>query len=480
MVEVSCPPPQSAFAFSTDGLTVSFSDNSQPAAGLWSWSFGDGSTSAAANPQHTYPNPGTYTACLEVSTVCGSTQSCQTFSLSCSPPVAAFTFTDNQLSLSFTDASTNNPTQWLWDFGDGNASTQANPQHTYALPGSYQVCLTASSVCGTTQFCQDIMVNCFAPQANFAFTSDELELSFTDLSTNGPSTWLWAFGDGNTSTEQNPTHTFAFPGSYLICLSVSSPCGNTQRCEVIEVSCPPPQAGFSYSSDGQILSFQNESTGGAVAWLWAFGDGTSSTQANPQHIYNEPGIYEVCLTASNICGNTQRCSEIMVNCDQPVAAFSYTMQNLTANFIDGSANSPGQWFWDFGDGNTSTSSGPLHTFEAPGIYEVCLTVANNCGSDTLCQEVEIMTTGLKGAGQEELLLNLSPNPTSGMAFLQVEAPVAGEYQWEVFNSLGQRVQAGTGQSGQVQALDMAPLSAGVYWVQVRMGKYRGVVKVVRG
>ena len=479
-VEAGCAAPQSAFAYQAGGLAVSFTDNSQPAASQWSWSFGDGSFSAEPNPQHTYAAPGTYTACLEVSTLCGSTQSCQTFSLSCAAPVAGFTFTANQLAVSFADQSTNAPTQWQWAFGDGATSTQANPQHTYSLPGTYQVCLTARSVCGMTEFCRDITVTCLAPQANFTYSSQELAFAFTDISMNNPATWLWAFGDGATSTQQNPMHAYQFPGSYLVCLSVSSPCGNTQRCELIQASCPPPQAAFTYSAAGQVVSFQDNSAPGAVAWLWDFGDGTFSTQPGPQHLYSQPGAYEVCLTVSNNCGSTESCSTVMVNCQPPVAGFFFTMQGLTVDFFDASTNNPDVWFWDFGDGNTSALPEPLHTYEFPGIYEVCLVAANNCGRDTFCVPVETMTTGPGGPAGEALQLSLYPNPVAGTAYLQVDAPLPGDYQWDLYNSLGQRVRAGNGVVGQAMALDMAGLSAGVYWVRVQMGRYRGGVKVVRG
>jgi len=478
-VEVGCAAPQSAFAFSTNGLTAAFTDNSLPAASQWLWNFGDGSTSAEANPQHTYAAPGAYTACLTASTICGSTQSCQTFSLSCVPPLADFSYSATQLAVAFTDQSANNPTQWLWDFGDGNTSAAANPVHTFSLPGTYQVCLTARSACGDTQFCQNLTVNCFAPQANFTFAGQELDLSFTDISTNNPTAWSWAFGDGSNSTEQNPTHTFPFPGNYLVCLSVSSPCGNTQRCELVSAGCTAPQAGFSYSGNSLAISFQDNSTGGAVAWLWDFGDGSASTQASPQHTYNEPGAYEVCLTASNNCGSNVRCATITVNCAAPEADFSYSQEGLAVFFNDVSTNAPEAWLWNFGDGNTSALPDPLYTYDAPGVYELCLVVSNSCGSDTLCQELEIMTTGLDGPKGQALRLSVYPNPSPGLSYLLVDAREGNEYRWEIFNSLGQQVDTGEGQAGRLLPLDLTPLSAGLYWVRVRMGAYRGVVKVVR-
>ncbi len=479
VVEAGCTPPQSAFSYNANGLAVGFTDNSQPLAGQWSWNFGDGTTSSQPNPQHTYAAPGTYTACLVASTICGSTQSCQTLSLSCAPPVAGFSYSAAQLAVNFTDLSSNTPTQWLWDFGDGATSTAASPAHTFSLPGAYQVCLTASSVCGSAQNCQEITVTCFAPQANFTVAAQELTLSFTDISTNNPTAWLWAFGDGATSTERNPAHTYQFPGNYLVCLSVSSPCGNTQRCEMVAAGCTPPQAGFGFTADNLAISFQDASSAGAVAWLWDFGDGSGSTQANPQHTYNQPGSYEVCLTVSNLCGSTQSCTTITASCAVPEAGFSISRQGLLIFFSDISTNDPDTWFWDFGDGATSTQANPSHTYEAPGVFEACLVVSNSCGSDTICQEVETMTTGLGGPPAGGLRLSIYPNPSSGPAQLLVEAPNNGAYHWELFNSLGQRAAAGKGQAGQSLPLDLTPYGSGVYWVRVRMGSYRGVSRVVR-
>ncbi len=464
-IEVSCTAPQSAFAFQGNQLSVQFDDNSSPAASQWFWQFGDGSTSTQANPQHTYGQPGSYTACLTVGSICGTTQSCQTITLSCPAPVAAFTFAANQLQVSFADQSSNEPTQWLWDFGDGAASTQANPQHTFLLPGAYQVCLTAVSACGATQFCQNIVLTCNAPQANFGAAADELSLQFTDLSSNNPQSWSWAFGDGAVSTEQNPAHTYAFPGSYLVCLFVSSPCGSTQRCEVVQVSCTPPQAGFTYTADELSFSFQDTSTAGALAWLWDFGDGGASTQPSPQHTYALPGEYEVCLTVSNICGSTQACSTVSASCPAPAAAFSYTQDGLSLRFRDESTNGPTEWLWDFNDGSTSTLANPEHTFPAEGIYEVCLYVASPCGPDSVCQEVAVLINSLPPRGKEDLALLAYPNPTTGHLYVRLSAPSRKAYSWVLFNSLGQKVQEGNAFTNEAAALNLEPFEAGLYWLK---------------
>ncbi|MBL7791536.1 MAG: PKD domain-containing protein, partial [Saprospiraceae bacterium] len=124
--------------------------------------------------------------------LCGSTQSCQNVTVSCAAPVSAFGSQSNNLTVIFNDQSANNPSSWSWNFGDGATSTSANPQHTYSMPGTYQVCLTASSLCGNTQSCQNITLDCPAPQAAFTFTINGLEVIFNENTENAPSDWVWS------------------------------------------------------------------------------------------------------------------------------------------------------------------------------------------------------------------------------------------------------------------------------------------------
>lgn len=153
-------------------------------------------------------------------------------------PVAYFDG-ENQsgnLAFDFTDHSYYNPTEWAWDFGDGNTSTEQNPTHTYANEGIYEVCLTASNTNGSGVFCKNInAVLPAAPAADFSFTANNLEVDFTDLSGNEPTEWLWDLGDGNTSTEQNPSHTYGTSGIYTVCLTASNAGGSDSTCQTINL-----------------------------------------------------------------------------------------------------------------------------------------------------------------------------------------------------------------------------------------------------
>lgn len=228
------------------------------------------------------------------------------------PPVAGFDYTDQGNStFQFTDASYDDITSWAWDFGDGASSTMQNPTHTYAMAGDYTVCLTVTNPNGTDQLCRPLSITA-PPQAAFTFT-DQFDglVNFTDASANGPDTWLWDFADGNTSTEQNPSHTFAAPGAYNVCLTVSNAAGSNMTCQMVNPVFTP-EANFTYVHDGTgTVTFTDASSNSPNSWAWDFGDGEASSQQNPNHDFAS-GIYDVCLTASNVAGVNQHCEEITV------------------------------------------------------------------------------------------------------------------------------------------------------------------------
>lgn len=157
-------------------------------------------------------------------------------------PVADFTFAyGTNGAVNFTDASDNYPTSWAWTFGDGGTSTAQNPTHTYTTNGTYTVCLIATNAGGSsTQVCKQVTVTNapVIPVANFSWVNPNGGLvNFTDLSTNTPTGWAWTFGDGGTSTAQNPTHVYAANNTYNVCLVASNTAGNSpQVCKSVVVT----------------------------------------------------------------------------------------------------------------------------------------------------------------------------------------------------------------------------------------------------
>ena len=209
--------------------------------------FGDGSpTSSTANVTHTYTTPGIYTANLTVTNDVSSDSMLQTIAV-IQPAIPVASFTSNStigfrpLNIAFTDTSTGFPTSWSWDFGDGNTSTSQNPVHEYSNVGNYSVTLTVANDKGSnyTQKVNYITALPQPPSSNFSsnITSGNIPLTikFNDTSTGSPTSWNWDFGDGYTSTEQNPTHTYSSAGNYSVNLTVSNANGTASKTATITV-----------------------------------------------------------------------------------------------------------------------------------------------------------------------------------------------------------------------------------------------------
>lgn len=275
------------------------------------WDYGDLSPQEnGATATHTYAAAGGYAVTL-TDTMYGWTTICSsdtTISIGVAPN-SAWTSSTNFLTANFTDQSTfNGAVTHLWDFGDGNTSTQQNPSHTYAADGTYTVCLTVSDACGADSSCQSVTVSvaCVNPVADYTYVSNNLAVDFTDASatTGSMVTWAWDFGDGNSSSVQNPSHVYAAPGTYTVCLAVVDSCGANTYCEPITVTCPQPTAGFTVSGTDPSFTFTNTSTtSGTVTYAWDFGDGNTSTVMSPSHTYTANGTYTVILVVTDDCGS---------------------------------------------------------------------------------------------------------------------------------------------------------------------------------
>ncbi len=167
-----------------------------------------------------------------------------------------------------------------------------------------------------------------SPVALFdALQSDEFNITFTDHSLFESTSWLWDFGDGNTSSEQYPNHTYAQSGSYEVCLEVSNVNGSNSICNLIELSeSQIAKADFNFTVNGLTVNFEDQSGFNPTEWTWTFGDGNYVFSQNPVHQFQEEGMYEVCLTATNEIGGDIFCMSVEVFELLPPVAFSMLME----------------------------------------------------------------------------------------------------------------------------------------------------------
>jgi PKD repeat protein len=339
----AAPPPLSAAFAGTPRaggfpLTVSFTDLSQGEPTSWTWNFGDGTTSTLENPTHTYTSPGSYTVTLTVADATGTVRTATLADYVTVEPLAAgFTATPTSggapLAVAFTDSSTGDPTAWSWNFGDGTTSTDRNPTKIYATPGTYSVTLTVTGKDGvaTNTTTQSGYITALPLTADFAASPISgpapFATTFTDRTIGTPTAWSWDFGDGASSTVQNPSHTYAEPGRYTVTLTVTDAGGATStktRTEYVEAL--PLTADFSATPTfGAVplqVTFSDDSIGTPTTWSWNFGDGSTSTAENPTHTYMTAGTYTVTLTVTDASGATSTKTRTDLVTVSPDAVFS--------------------------------------------------------------------------------------------------------------------------------------------------------------
>ena len=404
------PPPVADFSGSprtgNTPLTVNFTDNSSGSITSRSWDFGDGSSSTSTSPSHTYSNVGNYTVKLTVTGPGGSNTKTRTDYITVTAPSLVADFSGTPLSgqapleVQFTNNSSGEINGYYWDFGDGTTSTRSNPKHVFESAGSFRINLTVMGPGGNDTKIKDdyIIVTEAAPVADFSGSprsgNAPFAVTFTDNSSGSITSRLWDFGDGSTSTSTNPSHTYSNTGTFTVKLTVTGPGGsNTKtRSGYISVTNAAPAADFSGSplsgNAPLAVTFTDNSSGSITSRLWDFGDGSTSTLTNPRHTYSNTGTFTVKLTVTGPGGsNTKtRSGYVSVTNAGPVADFSGSPTSgsapLTVTFTDNSSGSITSRLWDFGDGSTSTSTNPNHTYSSNGIYTVKLTITGPGGSHT--------------------------------------------------------------------------------------------------
>ena len=462
----------SSYSLCSEPYEVTFTDYSWGAES-WYWDFGDGDTltgtdSAAANPTHTYLNPGFYTVALTVtnSNGCSDTKIFSPLILTSATIFVSdinIGFTADTIvgcfgvEVNFTDTTTaNTPIKSIyWDFGDGDSyyttfydTLSFDPStHVYSDIGTYDVTLIITELYN----CTDTLVKPAYITVNGVFPDfvvdtlrgcAPLTVNFTDSSdgTSPVVSWIWDFGDSSAfDTSQNPTHTYIDTGLYDVQLIVvdSNGCTDTiWKNNYIKPTFPYPD--FTYSINaclGENINITNNSVGIALNYFWDFGDGAMDSVLNPAHTYSDSGSFTIALTATDTNGCDSTMSHVISVKAFPIADFSVDTfitdcPPLVVTFSDLSTaidDSITSWYWDFGDGGTATVQNPVHTFSYPDSFNVTLVIANSTGcSDTIVYSSLIFVGGPSGT--------FTFSPDSGCVPLEVtfnaSAANTVNYQWD--------------------------------------------------
>lgn len=370
-IHIDPPAPEADFnAYPRDGdapLTVDFWEN-VPYSWYYDeflWDFGDGTAGSGSWLSHTYDAAGLYNVTMTVTSAYGNSSITKEGFITATqslPPVP--NFEASPLSgnaphvVAFTDTSTGPVASRWWDFGDGTtawSNESVDITHTYPFPGTYTVSLTAGNAGGRETLIKPGLVRVLpsgAPPTGFFSMKPmsgiaPMNVAFTDRSMGTPLAWQWDFGDGTTSTEQNPVHTYTGTGTYTVTLRVFNHGGSNSHSSFVWVRA--------------AAAVYKPVTESATATPTPSGTQSPLVPARP-------GMAPISFFAMSK---------------------SMGVAPLTVSFTDMSFNAPNSWEWDFGDGETSSIRNPSHTFTTPGTYSVSLKVANTHGESTTSRRVYV-------------------------------------------------------------------------------------------
>lgn len=342
--------------------------------------------------------------------------------------------------------------QYLWDFRDGNFSTDSNIIHTFTAAGTYDVMLVIvdSTSCdfSDTAYVTVTVIN-DTVEAGFSITRniincDSMMVTLTNTSFGGKD-FFWDFGDGNTSTQFSPVHLYTTPGTYTITLIVedTATCNKRDTVSGVVIFPPPVVADMAVDTvEGCIpltVSFSHSSSAGANIG-WDFGDGNTSFQNAPSHTYTVPGTYTVTHYATDLasCNIIDSVTIDITAHPLPVADFSYnptfTSPKEIVNFMNLSTGAM-SYLWSFGDGDTSTLEHPTHAYDDQGDYLVCLYVTNQYGcEDSICQ-----TFTVKGEYFVSVPNAFTPNGDGRNDQIHVLGFGVARIEFSIFSRWGERV-----------------------------------------
>ena len=337
--------------------------------------------------------------------------------------------------------------------------------------------------------------------AGFDYQINGKTVSFkTGNPTTHPQRHFWTFGDGGTSDGQNPTHTYNSPGQYRVMHYVKDSLENCHDSVIkiitIQGTTCNITASFTFtrSNDNcRKIKFTNTSIvpSSNVHFVWKFGDGTSSTEPNPTHVYEKDGNYKVCLVieTNNGC-RVEACKEIEIRCSTPPppvcnvkSKFEWkrdaTLWNkIWFNNISQPVSSIWRTYWTYGDGTSSQDFNSMHIYQKPGKYYVCLKVQSLLGCIVAyCDSVIVKDPNVPG------IVNVSPNPVTSVARIEFEMETADKVYIRILDMSGSpKIELNTwGQAGNNYInIPVDKLSSGFYIVEIRYGNQTKLGKFQKG
>ncbi|MBL7818710.1 MAG: PKD domain-containing protein [Saprospiraceae bacterium] len=484
------PAPISLFTPIISYNTVQFNNTSSNGTSFH-WTFGDGRTSTSRDTTITYAIQGEYDVTLRTINNCDTAIYTVRIKLN-SAPKASFESTSTSYcspaTVEFKNTSSNNSVSYRWSFPGGSpiTSTDINPSVLYTTAGTYDVTLIVINGNGRDTITKVgyIKVNT-VPSANFRKlqNGNNPVVSFENL-TIGATSYVWDFGDGTTSTEASPQHTYT-SGTFVVTLRATNACGTSiKKDSVILLSLPSAiiSANQLQGCTPFTVQFTGQNASNVGTWAWSFPGGTPSTSTlpNPRVIYNTEGAYSVSLKVSNAAGiyETTRPDYIKVRL-APKADFDFIITDTMVKFTNKSTNA-NSFIWDFGDFTFSSLQTPANKIYARnGNYNVTLQALNAFCGAAITRQVTIFVVDTKDLSDTEKGITTYPNPTDGKLYLSFKEKLDADYQLVVLSSQGQVIKNVALTRDALQTLDLQNLVTGVYILQFSNDKQRFVKRIIK-
>jgi PKD repeat protein len=552
------------------GYAYSFIDVSEGTVSERYWEINGDYVGSSPQIEYVFEDSGSYAVCLTIVTEegCQDTK-CETWNIGIPESCQAdfIYYPDDILMIAeeeeegyiagypyhFVDSSLGNVIDWTWTIGNEVIGRISDMLYIFPEPGEYEVCLMISTADGcSSTACKLIIVEpypeCMAEFDYYApldVTNSSGDfpgstfIQFVDESWGYITNWFWEFGDGHQSAEQNPVHEFPHPGEFEVCLRITTASGcedihcETVYIDTINTDC---KAMFEYCSysvsstdsvffDRYIIGFKNLSEPDFAYSSWDFGDGEWSDERNPLHIYDNAGIYQVCLTiyTPDGCADTY-CQSIFVGVDSCIDGCADTycqsifvgvdscIVNFTHEIVvpDCAGYAVGHLFsavsptaahyysWDFGDGTTSYGEEALHIYTNEGYYTVCLEASydNGCTArecktilnswdmnDSIfydkCTPQDIISL------QDIKVTNAYPVPATDFLYLELYSESETAISLQLINALGQvsgidkEYPVSSGNNILEITLDGVENGTYIYRLTSARGTAQGIVSVIR-
>lgn len=324
--------------------------------------------------------------------------------------------------------------------------------------------------------------SCPLPIGQYSKSTTGFSVSYDAINSSGQNiNYDWDFGDGNIATGINGSHTYSNAGIFNLSLIVTDACGQTDTVQNQVTVCDTAISNFNYSKSGTAVTFDASAvTFGASQYSWDYGDGNQGSGKISTHTYNAAGVYNVILTVTDFCGNTYSISETITSCTAPEALWSYQVVSTTSSgmlvqFFGQNSTGATSYFWDFGDGNTNSSSSiPSHTYVTPGLfYNVTLIVTNSCEEkDTLSATLQSLSVGESNIQT----FKVYPNPASELLNVESINYEGENLRYSIYNILGALMRSDYLVNDEPAQIEISDLNSGIYFLKIESSKGIRTVK----